>query len=104
MLKNVGVDLIDCSSGGNYSEQSIKLEPGYQVPLSKAIKSNSQILTSAVGNITKDDHAENILEKGEADAIFLGRELLRNPYWSLYSQNEIKAWPLQYQRSFKNKN
>ena len=102
MLKKVGVDLIDCSSGGNYSEQSIKLEPGYQVALSKAIKSNAEILTGAVGLITEDNHAENILQNEEADAIFLGRELLRNPYWSLYSQNEIKAWPLQYQRSFEN--
>jgi 2,4-dienoyl-CoA reductase-like NADH-dependent reductase (Old Yellow Enzyme family) len=102
MLKDAGVDLIDCSSGGNYSEQSIKLEPGYQVPLSKAIKSNAKILTGTVGLITKEKHAEEILQNQEADAIFLGRELLRNPYWSLYSQNEIKAWPVQYQRSFEN--
>ncbi|MAR37871.1 MAG: oxidoreductase [Chloroflexi bacterium] len=100
MLKKAGVDLIDCSSGGNYSEQIMKLSPGYQVPFSKKIKSESGILTGAVGLITETKQAEEILEKGEADAIFLGRELLRNPYWNLYSQENVEAWPVQYQRSF----
>ena len=100
MLKKAGVDLIDCSSGGNYSEQIMKLSPGYQVPFSKKIKSESGILTGAVGLITETKQAEEILEKGEADVIFLGRELLRNPYWNLYSQENVEAWPVQYQRSF----
>ena len=99
-LKQAGVDLIDCSSGGNYFDQEIELKKGYQVPLSKSIKSQAEILTGTVGLITENDHAEEILNNNEADAIFLGRELLRNPYWSLYSQEDIKAWPLQYQRSF----
>ena len=90
----------DCSSGGNYFDQEIELKKGYQVPLSKSIKSQAEILTGTVGLITENDHAEEILNNNEADAIFLGRELLRNPYWSLYSQEDIKAWPLQYQRSF----
>ena len=99
-LREVGVDLIDCSSGGNYSDQKIKLEKGYQVPLSKSIKEGAEILTGTVGLISDNSHAEKILSNNEADAIFLGRELLRNPYWSLYSQADINAWPLQYQRSF----
>ena len=49
-------------------------------------------------------HAEEILAKGEADVIFLGRELLRNPYWSLYAEGEIEKWPVQYQRSFEGSN
>ena len=100
MLKKAGIDLIDCSSGGNYSEQIMELTPGYQVPFAKVIKSEAGILTGAVGLITETKHAEEILEKKEADAIFLGRELLRNPYWNLYSQENVEAWPLQYQRSF----
>ena len=100
MLKKAGIDLIDCSSGGNYSEQIMELTPGYQVPFAKVIKSEADILTGAVGLITETKHAEEILEKKEADAIFLGRELLRNPYWNLYSQENVEAWPVQYQRSF----
>ena len=92
--------MIDCSSGGNYSDQKIELKPGYQVPLSKSIKENVEILTGAVGLITEKDQAEEVLDNHEADVIFLGRELLRNPYWTLYASGEIDEWPLQYQRSF----
>ena len=99
-LKNVGVDMIDCSSGGNYSEQKIELKPGYMVPLSKSIREKAEILTGAVGLITENNQAEEILDKGDADIIFLGRELLRNPYWSLYAEGQIEKWPVQYQRSF----
>ena len=99
-LKDSGVDMIDCSSGGNYSDQKIDLKPGYQVPLSKSIKENVEILTGAVGLITEKDQAEEVLDNHEADVIFLGRELLRNPYWTLYASGEINEWPLQYQRSF----
>ena len=99
-LKDSGVDMIDCSSGGNYSDQKIELKPGYQVPLSKSIKENVEILTGAVGLITEKDQAEEVLDNHEADVIFLGRELLRNPYWTLYASGEIDQWPLQYQRSF----
>ena len=103
-LKDVGVDMIDCSSGGNYSDQKIDLAPGYQVPLSKNIKEKTEILTGTVGLITEKKHAEKILAKGEADVIFLGRELLRNPYWSLYAEGQIEKWPVQYQRSFEGSN
>ena len=99
-LKNSGVDMIDCSSGGNYSDQKIELKPGYQVPLSKSIKENVGILTGAVGLITEKNQAEEILNNHEADFIFLGRELLRNPYWTLYASGEVDQWPVQYQRSF----
>ena len=68
--------------------------------LEKSIKENVEILTGAVGLITEKDQAEEVLDNHEADVIFLGRELLRNPYWTLYASGEIDEWPLQYQRSF----
>ena len=98
-LREVGVDLIDCSSGANYSEQEIKLKPGYQVNLSQQIKNQANILTGAVGLITEPKHADLILESKEADAIFMAREYLRNPYWALYAEKNKESWPLQYQRS-----
>ena len=66
----------------------------------QSIKENAEILTGAVGLITEKDQAEEVLDNHEADVIFLGRELLRNPYWTLYASGEIDEWPLQYQRSF----
>ena len=98
-LKLLGIDLIDCSSGANYSEQEIKLKPGYQVNLSQQIKNQADILTGAVGLITEPKHADLILESKEADAIFMAREYLRNPYWALYAEKNKESWPLQYQRS-----
>jgi len=98
-LKSCGVDLIDCSSGANYSEQKIELKPGYQVGLSEAIKNQVDILTGAVGLITEYEHAEEILNNNQADAIFMAREYLRNPYWALNAEQNKDSWPLQYQRS-----
>ena len=101
-FKDLGVDLIDCSSGGNYSKQQINAEPNYQVKFSKKIRKEADILTGAVGLITKPLQAEKILHEGEADIIFMGRELLRNPYWPLYSMKELDGNslpPNQYLRS-----
>lgn len=98
-LKSCGVDLIDCSSGANYAEQQIELKPGYQVGLSEAIKNKVDILTGAVGLITEYEHAEEILNNNQADAIFMAREYLRNPYWALNVEQNKDSWPLQYQRS-----
>ena len=102
-FKDLGVDLIDCSSGGNYSEQEIVAEPNYQVSFSKKIKKEADILTGAVGLITEPNQAEKILTDNEADVIFMGRELLRNPYWPLNAMKEMDGDnnpPNQYLRSF----
>ena len=102
-FKDLGVDLIDCSSGGNYSEQEIVAEPNYQVSFSKKIRKEADILTGAVGLITEPYQAEKILTDNEADVIFMGRELLRNPYWPLNAIKEIDGDsnpPNQYLRSF----
>ena len=98
-LKSIGIDLIDCSSGANYSEQKIEIKPGYQVEFSKEIRHQAGILTGAVGLITESTQAEEILESKGADAIFMAREYLRNPYWALNAEQNRDSWPLQYQRS-----
>lgn len=95
ILKEKGVDLIDCSSGGNVSTAKIPLAPGYQVQFSEAIRKTG-ILTSAVGLITTSDQINSILENEQADFVLLGRELLRNPYYALEIENA--DWPEQYLR------
>ena len=102
-FKKLGVDLIDCSSGGNYFDQKIKAEPNYQVKFSNKIRKEADILTGAVGLITEPYQAEKILTDNEADLIFMGRELLRNPYWPLHAMKEMDGDnipPNQYLRSF----
>lgn len=81
-LKNLGVDLIDVSSGGNSPKFPSNIFPGYQIEYAKAIKEGAEIKTAAVGMINSYELAENTLQEGSADLIFLGRELLRNPYWA----------------------
>lgn len=101
-LKSVGIELIDCSSGGNIGNAKIPLSPGYQVQLSKQIKESSSIKTGTVGLITSAEHAEEILQNNEADLILFGRELLRNPYFGLTAASNLaenNEWPLQYQRA-----
>ena len=82
-LKAEGVDLIDCSSGGLALEQQIPLEPGYQVPFAARIRREAGIATGAVGLITTARHAEEIIHEGHADAVLIGRQSLRDPYWPL---------------------
>lgn len=96
VLKEKGVDLIDCSSGGNILTQKIQIGPGYQVPFSEAIRQTG-ILTAAVGMITSMEQIAEILESEKADMVFLARELLRNPYFALKLENE--SWPQQYLRA-----
>lgn len=101
-LKNVGIDLIDVSSGGLSPEQKIDVKPLYQVPFSENIRNEVNIATGAVGLITKPEQAEKILSENKADVIFLARELLRNPYWPLQAAKELGAnvsWPVQYERA-----
>jgi 2,4-dienoyl-CoA reductase-like NADH-dependent reductase (Old Yellow Enzyme family) len=101
-LKEVGVDFIDCSTGGLVADAKIPVAPGFQVPFAAALKERCQIPTGAVGLITEPEQAERILASGEADAILLGRELLRSPHWPLTAAQILKAeieWPQQYQRA-----
>lgn len=94
LLKSNGVDLIDCSSGGVVKEQKVSVEANYQVPFAERIKKESEIATGAVGLITDAHQAEEILKKNQADLIFIGREMLRNPYFSLHESEKLNANPL----------
>ena len=102
-LGPLGVDLVDCSSGGLSPAQEIPLGPGYQVPFASAIRLGAGIATAAVGLITEAAQAEEILASGEADVILLGRESLRDPSWPLRAAAELgvdsEAWPRQYLRA-----
>jgi 2,4-dienoyl-CoA reductase-like NADH-dependent reductase (Old Yellow Enzyme family) len=101
ILKDKGIDLIDCSSGGNIYNVKIPLSPGYQVHLSEEIR-KAGILTGAVGLITTAKQAESILHEGKADLVLFARELLRNPYFPLYAARELGVditWPIQYHRA-----
>jgi len=101
-LKLLGVDLIDCSSGGTLPKAKIPLGPGYQVPFAEAIKRDTGLLTGAVGLITKADQANKIIEAQQADIVLLAREFLRDPYWALHAARELGAnfaAPPQYLRA-----
>lgn len=102
LLKPLGVDLIDCSSGGNVGGVKIPVAPGYQVPFAEGIRRETGIATGAVGMITDPHQADQIIRNGQADVVFLARQFLRDPYWPLTAARalgrEIK-WPVQYERA-----
>ena len=101
-LRSLGVDLIDCSSGGNIKNARIPLGPGYQVNFASAIKRETGILTGAVGLIHSADQANEIIMTGKADLVLLAREFLRDPYFPLTAANQLHIdvkWPLQYERA-----
>jgi 2,4-dienoyl-CoA reductase-like NADH-dependent reductase (Old Yellow Enzyme family) len=102
-LKDVGVDLIDCSSGGNIAKIKIPVASGYQIPFSQRIKEEAKILTGGVGLITTAEQAEQIIVTGQADLIFLAREMLRDPYWALHAAKKLNVdledFPEQYLRA-----
>ncbi len=101
-LKKIGIDLIDCSSGGSSPNAKIPVGPAFQVPLSEGVRKGADISTGAVGLITEAEQAEDILQKKQADLIFLARELLRDPYWPLHAAKKLGvdiAWPKQYERA-----
>jgi 2,4-dienoyl-CoA reductase-like NADH-dependent reductase (Old Yellow Enzyme family) len=103
MLKTRGVDLIDCSTGGNVARAKIPLGPGYQVPFAEQVRREAGIMTGAVGLITEAAQAEEIVASGRADVVIMARELLRNPYWPLHAAKAlgaVAAVPKQYQRAF----
>jgi 2,4-dienoyl-CoA reductase-like NADH-dependent reductase (Old Yellow Enzyme family) len=100
-LKKIGVDLIDCSSGGNVPKAKIPVGPGYQVPLAEGVRAGAEIATGAVGMITDPHNAEEILQSGKADLILMAREMLRDPYWPLHAAKKLGVdvtWPAQYGR------
>ncbi len=100
-LKAVGVDLIDCSSGGAVPDAKIPVGPGYQVPFSRAVRKEARIPTGAVGKILTPEQAEQIVALGEADAVLLARAMLNDPYWPLHAAQQLRAdlpWPKQYGR------
>lgn len=101
ILKTKGVDLIDVSTGGNIHGVKINVFDNYQVPYSFKIKQAAEIRTGAVGLIKKVEQAEAILKNNEADLIFVGRELLRNPYLvaqGSFEMHEACPFPIQYER------
>ena len=98
-----GADLFDISSGGNINGVTVPLGPGYQVPFSEFVRTEADVSTAAVGLITDPLQAEDIVASGQADAVLLARELLRDPHWPLRAARELGAdidyWPSQYARA-----
>jgi 2,4-dienoyl-CoA reductase-like NADH-dependent reductase (Old Yellow Enzyme family) len=104
ILKTKGVDLIDCSTGGNVTGVKIEIKPLYQVSYAEKIRSEAGIKTGAVGLITTSEEAEGIISKGQADLVFMARELLRDPYFprrAAWELGEDPEWPNQYERAKK---
>lgn len=98
-LKRIGVDLVDVSSGGTLPSVRIPVGKGYQVPFAQRIREEAGISTGAVGLIIDPEHADEVITSGHADMVFLGRELLREPYWALKAQHAMAqepSWPTQY--------
>lgn len=103
LLKAAGVDLVDCSSGGNVADAKVPFAPGYQVPIAQAVREGAGIATAAVGLITAPEHAEEIIRNGRADVVLLGREMLRDPHWALHAAKALGVpgpVPPQYLRAF----
>jgi len=102
LLGPLGVDLIDCSSGGTLPRVKIPIGPGYQAPFAERIRREAGVATGAVGMIMSPTQADHILRTGQADLVLLAREMLRDPYWPLRAGRELGhpiPWPLQYLRA-----
>lgn len=98
----LGVDLLDCSSGGNIAGVRIPVGPGYQATFAERVRRESGILTGAVGVITDPAQADSIIRSGQADVVFLARQFLREPYWPLLAARALGQdiqWPVQYERA-----
>jgi 2,4-dienoyl-CoA reductase-like NADH-dependent reductase (Old Yellow Enzyme family) len=103
MLKQDGVDVIDCSSGGTVPRPNVTPSPGYQVPFASRIRREAGIATAAVGLITDAKQAEAILDRGDADLIVMAREMLRDPYFPRRAAKELGVEitpPVQYERGW----
>jgi 2,4-dienoyl-CoA reductase-like NADH-dependent reductase (Old Yellow Enzyme family) len=102
LLRDRGVDLVDCSSGGSVPYAQIAVAPGFQVPFAERIRREAHVATGAVGLITTAAQAEDIVVNGRADCVLLAREMLRDPYWSGRAARELDSqipWPRQYLRA-----
>jgi 2,4-dienoyl-CoA reductase-like NADH-dependent reductase (Old Yellow Enzyme family) len=102
LLLSLGVDLIDCSSGGNLEKAEIPIGPGYQTPFAERIRREANIATAAVGMITAPAQADQIIRNDQADLVLLAREMLRDPYWPMHAAQELEhvaPWPVQYLRA-----
>jgi len=102
ILKEKGVDLVDCSSGGNVATARIPLKPGYQVEFAEKVKKEADILTGAVGLITEPVQADQIVQTGQADMVLFAREMLRDPHFALRAAHVLGhdvKWPVQYERA-----
>ncbi|GAB7100589.1 NADH:flavin oxidoreductase/NADH oxidase [Thermobifida fusca] len=102
LLADRGVDLIDTSSGGAVPDARIPVRPGYQVPFARQIRTEARVPTGAVGLITAPEQAEEIIASGSADAVLLGRAMLRDPHWPLHAADRLRAgnlWPKPYERA-----
>ncbi|HWH26781.1 MAG TPA: NADH:flavin oxidoreductase/NADH oxidase [Pseudolysinimonas sp.] len=99
-IRDAGADLIDVSTGGLVADVRIPVSEGYQVPFSEHIRSESGMPTAAVGLILTPEYAESVVASGRADAVSLGREMLRNPYFALQAADQLDVhvdyWPRQY--------
>jgi 2,4-dienoyl-CoA reductase-like NADH-dependent reductase (Old Yellow Enzyme family) len=98
-LQDRGVDLIDVSSGGLIPMAHIPVGKGFQVPLARRIRDEAKVMTGAVGLITEASYANEIITGGDADLVFIAREMLREPYWALKAQQELgqePSWPIPY--------
>jgi 2,4-dienoyl-CoA reductase-like NADH-dependent reductase (Old Yellow Enzyme family) len=101
-LREIGIDLIDCSSGGLVAGAKVPLSPNYQVPFAQEIRNQVGIATGAVGLIVEPQQAEQIISQGRADVVLLARGMLRDPYWALHAAEALGAripWPSQYERA-----
>jgi 2,4-dienoyl-CoA reductase-like NADH-dependent reductase (Old Yellow Enzyme family) len=97
--KSLGADLIDVSSGGVVPKVQIPVGTGYQVPFARQIRHRAEIMTGAVGLITEPNYANELITGGDADLVFIGRELLREPYWALKAEHALggePSWPIPY--------
>lgn len=100
-LKEIGADLIDCSSGFAVPDEPVPFGPGFQVPFAARVRAEAGIASGAVGFITEPFQAEQIVATRQADVVLLARQMLRDPYWPLHAAKALHAdtpWPNQYLR------
>jgi 2,4-dienoyl-CoA reductase-like NADH-dependent reductase (Old Yellow Enzyme family) len=101
-VSGLGVDMVDCSSGGNSPTAQIPVGPGYQTPFAARVRREAGVMTAAVGLITAAAQADQIITTGQADIVLLARQELRDPYWPLHAAKKLGVeleWPVQYERA-----
>jgi 2,4-dienoyl-CoA reductase-like NADH-dependent reductase (Old Yellow Enzyme family) len=106
LIQAEGIDLLDCSSGGNDPRQQIPIGAGYQVAFADRVRRETGLATGAVGMITDPAQADQIIRTNQADVVLLARELLREPYWALRAAEQLHqpaSYPVQYERAAKGK-